>query len=108
MCAQGFYVLLLALLEQKRGLSFGNKTCRETPPPPPYLLHAPPLTTANGLAPLGLGAALVSIGEGVGWGGVSVLAKANNYLWLFPLSFLPPLSLNLQPRTPLSLSSPLK
>lgn len=39
----------------------------DTPPP---LLHAPPLTTANGLAPLGLGAALVSIGEGVGWGGV--------------------------------------
>lgn len=35
----------------------GNKTWREryiTPPPPPSL--PPPLTTANGLAPLGLGA----------------------------------------------------
>lgn len=37
----------------------------------PPLPHTPPLTTANGLALLGLGAALVSIGEGVWgvWGG---------------------------------------
>jgi hypothetical protein len=60
MCVEGFtfFVLVLfgTLMEgQKLCLSLGIKAWRERAAPSPHPL--PLLTTANGLAPLGLGAA---------------------------------------------------
>lgn len=71
----------------------------------PPLPHTPPLTTANGLALLGLGAALVSTGERGGvWGGAGQVKQLSLASPSLPPSF-PPLFENLQLRTP-SLSTP--